>query len=63
MQTIETRTTFTGFLRGSAAFIETFFNRLFRPSRKKEMDQLFLNSFNKSYPAWVKKGWVKKPED
>jgi hypothetical protein len=29
-------------------------------ARMKHMDQMFMDSFNKSNSAWVKKGWVKK---
>ncbi len=50
-------------LKGSVAFVRAFVLRFFlrRTDRRQKMDQLFLNSFNASYPGWVKKGWVKRP--
>lgn len=50
-------------LKSGAAFIGAFIARLafWKHSRNKKMDQMFLDSFNKSYPAWKAKGWVKKP--
>jgi len=30
-------------------------------ARAKHMDQVFMESFNKSHQEWVKRGWVNKP--
>lgn len=49
--------------RSSVAFFAAFITRLafWRISSDRKNDQMFLDSFNASYPIWVKKGWVKKP--
>ena len=50
-------------IRGSAAFVRAFFDTIFwKASRKHEMDQRFVASYNKSRPSWVKKGYVDKVE-
>lgn len=50
--------------RSSAAFIGAFIARLafWRIPKNKKNDQMLMDSFNASYPGWVKKGWVKKPD-
>ena len=50
-------------IRGSAAFVRAFFDTIFwKASRKHEMDQLFVASYNKSRASWVNKGYVDKAQ-
>jgi len=48
------------FVRGGAAFISTFFYRIFYPANQTNPEQIVNQAMNKLHPEWVKRGLIKK---